>query len=185
MSPEERLKRTKVYARDRLRQEIERAPRGIQARLATALNISTAHVANLKNNKALPGEEVLPRLAAHWGMTYDELVTLATGVPESAARDTVIQLDVMLPNFAEVGGKHGYSMREIEHASHSIRGRAGTSDLPDTTILELLAEARIAIRHAERIIDIMLIEQTGDDDLPGGMADARQRFRRKREKPKR
>lgn len=177
VTPEERLRKTKEYARRRLQEEVRKGPRGTQARLAEALRISTAHVTNLskKGGTALPGEDVLPRLAEHWGLTGDELEALATGLPvRRAIAEPTVEADRTIEIFREVGEANRYSPREIEFASESVRGLAGDYTLSRPKVLELLAQARMTLRNAARVLrepeDVITDAGTDNplDDLGGG-----------------
>lgn len=71
-----------AYIRARLREEIEREPRGIQKRVAKALGVSSAHVSNIISPRPTrnPSEEIRRAAAAYFGLSYAELEAAATGV---------------------------------------------------------------------------------------------------------
>lgn len=82
MTPAERIQRVKSYVQGRLVEEVSKGPRGTQARLARALKITTAHVANLTTGnppRSQPGDEVCRKAADYWGLSFVELERLATG----------------------------------------------------------------------------------------------------------
>ena len=56
--------------------------------LAKELGTTTAHMANMVNRKSGPGDEMLAALAAHWGMTRDQLEAAAMGEAIVPAPDT-------------------------------------------------------------------------------------------------
>lgn len=91
----ERLARLKEWALERLRDEVKRGDRGIQAQLARALGVSTAHIANLVNpNKGtLPGEELLLELARYWGTTYDAMMAEANGEAPGVAPERHVTVE--------------------------------------------------------------------------------------------
>lgn len=97
----------------------------------------------------------------------NEEIDLATVLKERAVRKTiadterssgtlrperVVVPDNLLSGFPEIGQRRGYSDREVEVASNSVRGLEGTSSLSETQIVELLDQARMTIRNAARIV---------------------------------
>ncbi len=70
---EKRLELLKAHAREKLKVEVASKPRGYQAQLAKRLRVSSAHVANMVNKASGPGEQVLPKLLQHWGMSRLQL----------------------------------------------------------------------------------------------------------------
>lgn len=195
VTPEERLRKTKEYAIRRLQEEVRKGPRGTQASLAKTLRITTAHMTNLNSGRSLPGEDVLPRLAEHWGVTRDELEALATGgspAPSRAPTETSVERDRTIPIIRDVGEAEGYSSREIEFASDSVRGFEGTNSLTRSKTLELLAQARMNLRHVERLLrepdDAGTVTDADSDDplatFRGGIGDAHAQFARANARPR-
>lgn len=86
-----------AYVQARLKRET--APRGAAAKVAAATGFSTAHVANAKNHGRI-GQDFAEGMAKHWGMTYDELVKVATGRSEEP-EDLVVELQDRYPNRVE------------------------------------------------------------------------------------
>lgn len=137
MTPSDRLKRTKKYASLRLREEIRKGPRGTQARLARELGVTTAHMTNLNSGKALPGEESLPKLAEHWGLSRDELEELATGLPAGRVNETI----------ARKVREKGYTVDVAIEASRAL----GPAAINDADAEELIELTRAFLRGAARI----------------------------------
>lgn len=91
VTPGRRRKKVYEYALKRLKEEVAAGPRGTKARLSESIGISTAHMTNLTTRtgeRAIRGlgEEVLDKLAAHWGMTLSQMEDIAMGKPVSGIR---------------------------------------------------------------------------------------------------
>lgn len=76
-----RVQQIKEYVLSRLREELACAPRGAQAQLAKDLGVSGAHLSNMlsKSPTRQPGEDFRRKVAAHWGVTYGQLESIALG----------------------------------------------------------------------------------------------------------
>lgn len=77
----QRVQQIKEYVLARLRDELACAPRGAQAQLAKKLGVSGAHLSNMlsRNPSRQPGEDFRRKVAAHWGVTYGQLESIALG----------------------------------------------------------------------------------------------------------
>lgn len=77
----QRVQQIKEYVLARLRDELACAPRGAQAQLAKKLGVSGAHLSNMlsRNPTRQPGEDFRRKVAAHWGVSYGQLESIALG----------------------------------------------------------------------------------------------------------
>lgn len=66
-----------AYVRWRLKTELASAPRGEAERISRATTVTTAHLSNLKNGKSRADTDAASRLAAHWGLSFADLVSQA------------------------------------------------------------------------------------------------------------
>ena len=84
----QRVQRIKEYVLARLSEELACAPRGAQAQLAKKLGVSGAHLSNMlsKSPTRQPGENFRRKVAAHWGVSYGQLESIALG--EEASSDS-------------------------------------------------------------------------------------------------
>lgn len=82
-----RVQRIKEYVLARLRDELACAPRGAQAQLAKKLGVSGAHLSNMLSHSPTrqPGEDFRRKVAAHWGVSYGQLESIALGEEASPA----------------------------------------------------------------------------------------------------
>gem|GEM_PF-1463048 len=87
---QQRVQRIKEYVLARLREELACAPRGAQAQLAKKLGVSGAHLSNMLSPSPTrqPGEDFRRKVAAHWGVTYAQLESIALGedAPDSTTK---------------------------------------------------------------------------------------------------
>jgi hypothetical protein len=83
----QRVQRIKEYVLARLREELACAPRGGQAQLAKELGVSGAHLSNMlsRNPTRQPGEDFRRKVAAHWGVSYGQLESIALGEESPAS----------------------------------------------------------------------------------------------------
>lgn len=88
------------YVQERLRAETKE--RGSAAKIARATKTSTAHVSNAKNWASV-GPDFAEAMAKYWGMTYAELILVATGQVEAPAPvpDSVVERNMRYPNLME------------------------------------------------------------------------------------
>lgn len=106
VTPEEKREIVERWARERLRAET-RARRGRAAEIARAIDVSTAHIANVTSEPPSRGigQQMLDKLAALWGFaSYSELEVAALresghDVP-LAAPERFVELDPRYPNLA-------------------------------------------------------------------------------------
>lgn len=116
---DERMRLVRIYVQRRLQAEVKAQPRGYAAQLSRKLDVSTAHMANLLNDKANVGEQVLRKFAAYWGMTFDELERAAIEAPRVIVP---VDVDRVLAVAEALVGKG-------QDASLMLRVRAVTADL--------------------------------------------------------
>ncbi len=106
MSPDDnqRVQQIKEYVLARLRDELACAPRGAQAQLAKKLGVSGAHLSNMlsRNPTRQPGEDFRRKVAAHWGVTYGQLESIAFGdeAPLSTSKPVFWRAEEAPPNLA-------------------------------------------------------------------------------------
>jgi hypothetical protein len=83
----QRVQRIKEYVLARLRDELGCAPRGAQAQLAKKLGVSGAPLSNMLSHSPTrqPGEDFRRKVAAHWGVSYGQLESIALGEEASPA----------------------------------------------------------------------------------------------------
>lgn len=103
----QRVQRIKEYVLARLREELSCAPRGAQAQLAKRLGVSGAHLSNMlaPNASRQPGEDFRRKVAAHWGVSYGQLESIALGedaAPSSSAKPVSWRAEDVPPNLAAV-----------------------------------------------------------------------------------
>jgi hypothetical protein len=104
----QRVQRIKEYVLARLREELACAPRGGQAQLAKELGVSGAHLSNMlsRNPTRQPGEDFRRKVAAHWGVSYGQLESIALGEegssPPSAAKPVSWRDEDAPPNLTTV-----------------------------------------------------------------------------------
>ncbi len=55
----------------------ETTDRGASAALVTATGLHSSHVAQVRQGKLSPGEDFCRTMAAHWGLTYQQLEDVA------------------------------------------------------------------------------------------------------------
>ncbi len=119
----ERRDRLAIYVRDRLRRETGKT-RGLQAEIAKATKFSTAHVANVKNGKAKPGDDFARAIAAYWELTLAELEAEAMRtVPASAVRDPYPNRSLIMQSPEYVAASDA-----VCDAFLSLRGNEGGKD---------------------------------------------------------
>ena len=73
-----------AYVQSRLREEDAKFGRGYVAKTAEAVGYSAPHISNAKNEGRM-GRELMEALAAHWGMSFEEMKRVALG--QQAAPD--------------------------------------------------------------------------------------------------
>ena len=102
----QRVQRIKEYVLARLRAELACAPRGAQAQLAKKLGVSGAHLSNMlsRNPTRQPGEDFRRKAAAHWGVSYGQLESIALGeeAPASSSKPVTWRAEHAPPNLAAV-----------------------------------------------------------------------------------
>jgi len=102
----QRVQRIKEYVLARLREELACAPRGAQAQLAKKLGVSGAHLSNMLSPSPTrqPGEDFRRKVAAHWGVTYAQLESIALGeeAPTSSAQPLSWRSPTVPANLAAV-----------------------------------------------------------------------------------
>ena len=100
----QRVQRIKEYVLARLRDELACGPRGAQAQLAKKLGVSGAHLSNMLSHKPTrqPGEDFRRKVAAHWGVSYGQLESIALGeeAPTSTAKPVSWRAEDAPPNLA-------------------------------------------------------------------------------------
>ena len=98
----QRVQRIKEYVLARLRDELACAPRGAQAQLAKKLGVSGAHLSNMlsRNPTRQPGEDFRRKVAAHWGVSYGQLESIALGeeAPSSTSKPLSWRAEDAPPN---------------------------------------------------------------------------------------
>jgi hypothetical protein len=99
-----RVQQIKEYVLARLRDELACAPRGAQAQLAKKLGVSGAHLSNMlsHNPTRQPGEDFRRKVAAHWGVSYGQLESIALGeeAPLSTSKPVAWRAEDAPPNLA-------------------------------------------------------------------------------------
>ena len=102
----QRVQRIKEYVLARLSEELACAPRGAQAQLAKKLGVSGAHLSNMlsRNPTRQPGEDFRRKVAAHWGVSYGQLESIALGddAPDSMSKPVAWRSEEAPPNLAAV-----------------------------------------------------------------------------------
>jgi transcriptional regulator with XRE-family HTH domain len=103
----QRVQQIKEYVLVRLREELACAPRGAQAQLAKKLGVSGAHLSNMlsKSPTRQPGEDFRRKVAAHWGVSYGQLESIALGEeasPDSQLKPLSWRAEDAPPNLAAV-----------------------------------------------------------------------------------
>jgi transcriptional regulator with XRE-family HTH domain len=100
----QRVQQIKEYVLARLRDELACAPRGAQAQLAKKLGVSGAHLSNMlsHNPTRQPGEDFRRKVAAHWGVSYGQLESIALGeeAPMSSSKPVAWRTEDAPPNLA-------------------------------------------------------------------------------------
>lgn len=100
----QRVQQIKEYVLARLRDELACAPRGAQAQLAKKLGVSGAHLSNMlsHNPTRQPGEDFRRKAAAHWGVSYGQLESIALGeeAPTSTSKPVSWRAEDAPPNLA-------------------------------------------------------------------------------------
>ncbi len=100
----QRVQQIKEYVLARLRDELACAPRGAQAQLAKRLGVSGAHLSNMlsHNPTRQPGEDFRRKVAAHWGVSYGQLESIALGeeAPKSTSKPVSWRAEDAPPNLA-------------------------------------------------------------------------------------
>lgn len=98
----QRVQQIKEYVLARLRDELACAPRGAQAQLAKKLGVSGAHLSNMlsRNPTRQPGEDFRRKVAAHWGVSYGQLESIALGeeAPTSTSKPVSWRAEDAPPN---------------------------------------------------------------------------------------
>ena len=98
----QRVQQIKEYVLARLRDELACAPRGAQAQLAKRLGVSGAHLSNMLSHKPTrqPGEDFRRKVAAHWGVSYGQLESIALGeeAPTSSLKPVTWRTEDAPPN---------------------------------------------------------------------------------------
>jgi transcriptional regulator with XRE-family HTH domain len=101
-----RVQQIKEYVLARLRDELACAPRGAQAQLAKKLGVSGAHLSNMlsHNPTRQPGEDFRRKVAAHWGVSYGQLESIALGeeAPRSTSKPVAWRAEDAPPNLTAV-----------------------------------------------------------------------------------
>jgi hypothetical protein len=158
-----KLQQLKVYARDRLQEEIREGKRGTSARIARKLGVSTAHVANLRNRNVLPGDDMLDRLGTYWGMTRDQMQSAALGeVPAPPSSDSQIKAAAAVhPVIARMAKASGCSTATAMVASLMVHDMEAV-ELPDDLASDLLVHARIALEAGAMLAASRLSGQRSD-----------------------
>lgn len=82
----ETIKIIATYVRTRLVAETE--GRGAVASLATKTGFTPSAIAQVRQGKNAPGEELCRAMAEHWGLTYAELETAARAALNSATESS-------------------------------------------------------------------------------------------------
>jgi transcriptional regulator with XRE-family HTH domain len=102
----QRVQRIKEYVLARLREELACGPRGAQAQLAKKLGVSGAHLSNMLSRSPTrqPGEDFRRKVAAHWGVSYGQLESIALGeeAPASTSKPLAWRSEDAPPNLAMV-----------------------------------------------------------------------------------
>lgn len=80
----ERRAKVSAYVRERLRSET--TERGSAARVARATKTTTAHIANVKNDRSGVGDDFARAIAGYWGMDLSQLEAEALKRPAPPAR---------------------------------------------------------------------------------------------------
>ena len=100
----QRVQQIKEYVLARLRDELACGPRGAQAQLAKKLGVSGAHLSNMLSHKPTrqPGEDFRRKVAAHWGVSYGQLESIALGeeAPTSTSKPVSWRTEDAPPNLA-------------------------------------------------------------------------------------
>lgn len=118
--------------------------------LARRLGISTAHMANIRSGKLLPGDEMIDALARHWGTTRDRLMAEATGETPPRASESGTHAAPRHEQIARTAEDHGYTSEEADVASLMLRGLRRADHVTAEIALDLLTRARLALRDGQR-----------------------------------
>jgi len=138
-----RVRRIKQYVLARLREELQNAPRGSQARLAKRLGVSGAHLSNMLSStpSRQPGEDFRRKVAAHWGVTYAQLEALALGEESGAP-----QRSPLPPNLEATSSAYVWRdelparFREVvQDQARALWAACGEGDLPEDEWKRVLA----------------------------------------------
>ena len=162
---QQRVQRIKEYVLTRLREELACAPRGAQAQLAKSLGVSGAHLSNMLSPHPTrqPGEDFRRKVAAHWGVTYAQLESIALGdeAPESTSKPVSWRATELPANLAVVVADYNWmpelpnDLRAVVREQARLYLRFGGLDYPADewqrilTGLEREALAVLARRRSE------------------------------------
>ena len=109
----QRVQRIKEYVLARLREELACGPRGAQAQLAKKLGVSGAHLSNMLSHHPTrqPGEDFRRKVAAHWGVSYGQLESIALGdeaTPASSSKPVSWRAPEAPPNLSAVVSEYAW-----------------------------------------------------------------------------
>jgi transcriptional regulator with XRE-family HTH domain len=118
-----RVQRIKEYVLARLRDELACGPRGAQAQLAKKLGVSGAHLSNMLSRSPTrqPGEDFRRKVAAHWGVSYGQLESIALGeeAPASTSKPVSWRAEDAPPNLSAVLADYSW-MPELPNALRAV-----------------------------------------------------------------
>ncbi len=119
----QRVQQIKEYVLARLRDELACGPRGAQAQLAKKLGVSGAHLSNMLSHKPTrqPGEDFRRKVAAHWGVSYGQLESIALGeeAPSSTSKPVSWRTEDAPPNLALALGGYAW-MTELPNELRAV-----------------------------------------------------------------
>jgi plasmid maintenance system antidote protein VapI len=168
VGPTETLELEVAYATKRLRAELMELGKkhGGQSALSRKIDITTAHLTNVKKGKARVGAEMLAKLLVHGGLSRAELTELATGVAQAAPRGHSGGGHGRAHSaVSRAAAKEGYSDDEAEVASIMIRDLERLEGLSPEMVVDLLRRSRMALQDGRRSA-VEALERAGSGVVP-------------------